>query len=153
MKCQNPSLHPNEMSELPTAPEWNGMLLVTSDGNATTPHLLGRKRDAPRSIGMKCQGPSLRPNEMSELLLAPERNGMLLIASEGQPHPPHRPGRKLGAPQSIGMKFRQPSLGPNGLSELLTAPEWEGMLLMASEGNVTTLTRPARNGTPHRASE
>jgi hypothetical protein len=57
MKCRNPSLRPNEMSELLTAPEWNGMLLIASEGSAATSHCLGRKGDAPQSIGMKCQNP------------------------------------------------------------------------------------------------
>jgi hypothetical protein len=48
------------------------MLLIASEGNVTTAHRLGRKWDAPESIGMNCRNPSLRPNEMSELLTAPE---------------------------------------------------------------------------------
>jgi hypothetical protein len=60
------------MSELPSGPQRNGMLLVAAEGNVTTAHRLGRKWGAPQSIGMKCQNPSLRPNEMSELLTAPE---------------------------------------------------------------------------------
>jgi RNA polymerase subunit RPABC4/transcription elongation factor Spt4 len=82
------------MSELLTSPEWNGMLLIASERNVTTPHRLGRKSDSPQSIGMKCRNPSLRPNEMSELPTAPEWNGMLLIASEGNVATPHRVGRK-----------------------------------------------------------
>jgi hypothetical protein len=43
----------------------------------------------------------MRPNEMSELLPAPEGNGTLLIASVGNGTTPHRLGRKWGAPESI----------------------------------------------------
>jgi hypothetical protein len=106
MKCRNPSLRPNEMSELPTAPEWSGMLLIASERNVMSTHRLGRKRDSPQSIGMKCRSPSLRPNVMSELLTAPEWNGMLLIASERNVTTPDRPGRKGDSPRSIGMKCR-----------------------------------------------
>jgi hypothetical protein len=56
------------------APHWPG-------GNATPP-------TAREEMGLasehrnKCQDPSLCPNEMSELLTAPELSGMLLIAWE-----------------------------------------------------------------------
>jgi hypothetical protein len=123
-EMSEPSLRPNEMSELPAAREWNGMLLVTSEGDAATNHPLGRKWDAPQSLGMKCRSPSLRPNEMSELLTAPEWNGLLLIASDAIARTDHPLWRKWDAPQSIGMKCQNPSLRSNDMSELLTAPEW-----------------------------
>jgi hypothetical protein len=103
-----PSEHRNEMSELLTAPERNGMLLIASERNATTSHRLGRKLDAPQRIRVNCRYPPLRPNEMSELPNAPERNGMLLIASEGDAATHHPLRRKWEAPQSIGMKCQNP---------------------------------------------
>jgi hypothetical protein len=39
---RNPSLRPNEMSQHPTASDWNGMLLFASEGTAAAPHRLGR---------------------------------------------------------------------------------------------------------------
>jgi RNA polymerase subunit RPABC4/transcription elongation factor Spt4 len=141
------------MSELLTAPEWNRMPLIASERNAATPHRLGRKRDSSQGIGMKCRNPSLRPNEMSELLTAPEWNGMLIIASGRNVTTPHRLGRKRDAPQSIGVKDRNSPLRPNETSELLTAPEWNGMLLIASERSVTTPHRLGRNGMRLIASE
>jgi hypothetical protein len=123
MECRNRSLRPGEMSELLAAPEWNGMLLIASEGKATTPHRLGREWGAPRPIGMECRDPSLRPNEMSELLTAPEWNGMLLIASEGEAATPHRIRKEWHAPQGMGMECQNPPLRPNEMSELLCASE------------------------------
>jgi hypothetical protein len=100
------------MSELPTAPEWNGMLLIASERNAATPHGLGRKWGPPQSLGRKCRNPSLRPNEMSELLTAPEWNGMLLIASE-------RNVTSLTSREEMGF----PSEHRNEVSEPLTASQ------------------------------
>jgi hypothetical protein len=134
MKCQNPSPRPTEVPELLTAPECNAMLLIASERNVTTPHRLGRKWDASQCIGMKCPNPSLRTNEMSELLTAPERNGMLHRIG-GKNRNPSRLGGESDAPQSIGMKCQNPSLRPNEVSELITAPERNGMLLIASEGD------------------
>jgi RNA polymerase subunit RPABC4/transcription elongation factor Spt4 len=88
------------MSELLTAPEWSGMLLIASERNAAIPHRLGRRRNAPQSMGMECRNPSLRPNEMSELFTAPEWSGMLLIASEGNGAIPHRLGRRWDSPRA-----------------------------------------------------
>jgi hypothetical protein len=99
------------------------MLLFELEGNATAPHHLGRKWDAHESIGRKRQNPSLRPNEMSELLTASERNGMLVIASEGKAAAPHRLGRKSDAPKGIGVGYRSSSLRRKEMSELLTAPD------------------------------
>jgi hypothetical protein len=48
------------------------MLLIASEGNGTTPRRLGRKWYACQTVGVECRNPSLRPNEMSELLTAPE---------------------------------------------------------------------------------
>jgi hypothetical protein len=57
---RNPPQRPNEMSELPTAHEWNRMLLIASERNATTPHRLGEE--------MGCA--SEHRNEVSEPLTA-----------------------------------------------------------------------------------
>jgi hypothetical protein len=111
------------MSELLTAPEWNGMLLIASEGNATTHHRRGRKSDSKQGIGMKCRNSSLRPDEMSELLTAREWNGMLLIASEGICTTLTPRGGRRDGPQSIGVRCRNPALRPNEMSELPTAPE------------------------------
>jgi hypothetical protein len=108
MKCRNPSLRPNDGARLLTGPEWNGMLLIASERNVTTPHRLGRKRDAPQSIGMKCRNPSLRPSEMSELLTAPEWSGMLLVASERNVTTPHRLGMKWDAPSEHRNELLEP---------------------------------------------
>jgi hypothetical protein len=109
----SPSLRPTVMADLLTGSGRNRTLLIGSGRKATTPDRLGREWGAPRGIGMKCRNPSLRPNEMSELLTAPAWNGMLLIPSEGYGTTPHRPGSRSDAPQSIGMIYRNPSLRPN----------------------------------------
>jgi hypothetical protein len=130
------------MSEPLRESEWNGMLLMAPDVIVTCPALRrdwidavasernapaaprsGKKRGAPKSIGMECQNLSLRPNEMSELLTAPGGNGMLPIASEGNAASSHPLGAEWDAPRSFGMKCQNPSLRPNEMSELLTAPE------------------------------
>jgi hypothetical protein len=71
-KCRKPSPPPNEMSELLAAYEGKAMHLIASVVNASTFHRLGREWGAPRGIGMECWDPSLRPDEMSELLTVPE---------------------------------------------------------------------------------
>jgi hypothetical protein len=108
MKCRNPSLRPNEISEFPTAHECKGMLLIASERNVTTPHRLGRKRDAPQSLGMECRNPSLRPSEMSELLTAPEWNGMVLVASDGSWTSPYSPGGKWDSPPEHPSEMSEP---------------------------------------------
>jgi hypothetical protein len=149
------------------------MLPTASEGNAQTPRRRGRKWDAPQSTGVERRNPSLRPNEMSELLTAPkwrmgrssshrremsrlspprrEWGAPQIVGMEcgnppgvpmgcqnsrlrpnGRWDPPHRiggkcynpsPGRReTGAPRSIGMKCRNPPLRPNEMSELPTVP-------------------------------
>jgi hypothetical protein len=138
-----PSEHRNRMSETLSSSRsdvrtpqcvrrGNGMLLILSEGNVTTPHRLGRKWDAPRSIGRK---------EVSEPLTASQcdvrtphcsrTEWKLLIASGGSPTTPHRLGRERDSPQSIGVECRYPPLRPNDMSELLTATELNGMLHIA----------------------
>jgi hypothetical protein len=137
MGCQNSSLNPNRMD----APHRIG-------GKYRNPSRLGGEWDAPPSIGTKCQNPSLRPNEMSELLTAPERNGMLIFASDGSVTTltrPARNGRKSIAPQSIGVKGRNRSLRPDWMSELPTSPEWNGC--SSSEGQGSGTPSPPREET------
>jgi hypothetical protein len=45
---------------------------------------------------------------MSELLTAPERNGMLLIARKEMPHPPHAPREENGAPSEHRNEMSEP---------------------------------------------
>jgi hypothetical protein len=142
MICRNPPLRPNEMPGLLTAPERDRMLPIAPEGNAATPHRLGRKRDALQGIGVKCQNFPLRPNEMGcspsprkgvpQPLTAPAQNGMTLGASE----------ENVRAPHCVQMRCRNP-----------TSSEWNGMLLIASEVDATTVAAPGGNGMPLRASE
>jgi hypothetical protein len=79
---------------------------------------------------------------------------MLPVASEGNAQTPHRLGMKWGAPQSIGMKCRNPSLRPNEMSELLTAPEWRMGCSSSHRREMSQpLTASGGNGAPLRASE
>jgi hypothetical protein len=120
------------------------MLLIAPMRNAQTTGRLGRKWGAPQSIGMKCRNPSPRPNEMSELLAAPEvEDGVLLIGPMRNAQTPGRLGRKWGAPQSIGMNCRNPSLRPNEMSELLTAPNggWDAPHRIRREGGTSSPPR------------
>jgi hypothetical protein len=87
------------MSELLTAPERNGMLLIASEGDAAPASPPREENGAPSGHWSEMSEPSLRPNEMSELLTAPERNGMLLIPSEEMPQP-------LTASEGEGMRLR-----------------------------------------------
>jgi hypothetical protein len=103
------------------------MRLIPSERNGTTPYRPVGKWDAPQSLGGKCRDPSLRPNEMSELLTAPEWNGLLVIGFERGAANPRGLERKRDVPQSIGMKCRNRALRQDGMSELLTAPVWNGM--------------------------
>jgi hypothetical protein len=125
------------MSELPTATGIESMVIIASDGHVANHCRNAGGADTPQSIEMKCRNPSLRPNDGARLLTGPEWNGMPRIASERNVTTPHSLGRKRDTPQSIGVKCRNASLRPNGVSELLTGPEWSGMLLIASERNVT----------------
>jgi hypothetical protein len=149
--CHRP-LRPNEMSELLTAPEWNGMLLIASEGDAATHHPLWGKWDAPRSTGMKCRNPHCVPMRCQNFSLRP--NGMdAPHGIGGKCHNPHPPRMKWDATQIIGVKCRNPSLRPNEMSELLTAPEWNGMPLIASQEMSQPITGYGEDGTPLRASE
>jgi hypothetical protein len=149
----DPSLRSNEMSELLTAPEWNGMLLIGSEVIAPSPHLLGWEWGAPRGIGMECRDPSQRPNEMSELLTAPECNGMLLIASEGKATTPHRLGREWGAPRSIGMKGPAPNCVPMRCQNSSLRPSEMGCSSSRRRGTPRSLTASGGSVVPLRASE
>jgi hypothetical protein len=89
------------------------MLPIASEGNVTTAHGLGRKGRAPQSIGMRGQNPSLRPNEMSELLTAPEwRMG---CSSS------HR--REMSQPLTASGGNGMPAEHRNEMSEPLTASQ------------------------------
>jgi hypothetical protein len=117
-----PSEEWNEMSELLTASQldvgtphcarvkWDAP--HRSGGKSRTPSPPGRSRDAPQSIGMKCRNPSLRPNEMSQLLTASEWSGV---------H--HRIGGKRPNPSPPGEAIRCRSGHRNQMSELLTASQ------------------------------
>jgi hypothetical protein len=136
------------MSELPTAPEWGGMLLIES----------GRKCHDPSPPREEMGCPSEHLNQMSEHLTAYQWDvGTPHCARTewdaphriwGKCHDPSPPGKGKGCPQSIGMKCRNPSLRTNEVSELLTAPEWNVMLIVASEGKPHPLTAPEEIGCP-----
>jgi hypothetical protein len=113
MRRYNSSLRPNEAGCSPSYRK----------GKMHRPHRLGREWDAPPGIGMESRNPSMRPNEMSELLPAPEGNGTLLIASVGNGTTPHRLGRKWDAPEGLGETCRNPTLRPKEMSEPLTASQ------------------------------
>jgi hypothetical protein len=83
---------------------------------------------------MRCRSSSLRPNGM----------GCSSSHRREMPQPLTPSGGRSDAPQSIGVQCRNPSPRPSEMSELLTEPEWNGMLPMASEGSATT---------PHRLGE
>jgi hypothetical protein len=153
VRCWNSSLRPNEMSELLAAGGWSGMLLIgsernerrlftPSEANGDPPQGIGRKGQDPHRAPMRCQNSSLRPNGMG---CTPSQR------SEMRQRSP--PREEMGCPQSIERKCRNPSPRPNEVLELLTASERNGMLPIASEGNVATPHRLGRKWTPFTAWE
>jgi hypothetical protein len=123
VKCQNADCVPTRCQNHSLTHGWKGMLLIASKGNVTIPHRRGRTWDAPQSIGMDRRNPSLRPNEVLEVLAAAKWDGFLHIAWDGKCNNPTPPREEMGCPQSIGVKCQNPSLRPNAMSELPTAPE------------------------------
>jgi hypothetical protein len=139
MRYQNSSLRPSEMgcsssrrkeTPLPvTASGGNGMPLRALEGNVGTLHC----------VPMRSQNTSLRRVKWD----APHR-------TEGNPARPHHLGGKCDAPERIRVKCRNPSLRPNGMSELRTASEWNGCSSSHRKGGAHPLTASGGQG---RASE
>jgi hypothetical protein len=155
MKCRDPSLRPNEMSELLTAPEWNGMLDSAVEGSHKTPHRLGREWGAPRPSGMECRGPSLRPNEMSEPLTAAEGNGMLPSRRKGKPHHPPPRREEVACPSRHRVEMSEPSLRPSEMGCSSSRRKGKPRPLRSEERRVGTAcgmlcrSRGARGSAPH----
>jgi hypothetical protein len=158
-----PSEHRSEM----TIP------LTASQRDVRTPHCARMEWDAPHRIGRDSHNSLPSPDERR--CASRRRNGASepLTPSQGDVatrhcarmewDAPHRIGGKChnlsprrgkgDSPQSIRMKCLKPSLRPNEISGVSTAREWNGMLLIASEGNATTPHRPGRKWDSLRASE